>query len=103
MGRRRLVRTGALCVGEKVVFADVIWRPEDWSPELILGRLMKQVNRKGEVPLTLYLKHYPAGHEMSPAPAMVARAALGCRHPPVEREWTLPPKVYQSPSHHRAS
>jgi len=46
--------------------------------------------------LTLYLEHYPARHGMSPAPGMDARAALGCRHPPVEREGNPPGNVYHS-------
>jgi len=49
---------------------------DDRSPELIPGRLMKQVNRSSEMTLTLYLQHYPARHGMSPAPGMDARVAL---------------------------
>ena len=70
--------------------------------ELIPGRLMKQVNRKREITLTLYLQHYPARHQMSLAPGMDARAALRCCHTPVEREWNPPRNVYPSPSNRQA-
>jgi len=39
---------------------------------------------------------------MSPAPWMEARTALGCRHPPAEREGNPPRNVYHSPSNPRA-
>ena len=55
------------------VEANLIRLADGQMRELIPGRLMKQVNRKGQMTLTLYLQHYPARHQMSPAPGMDAR------------------------------
>ena len=77
------------------VEANLIRIADGQMRELIPGRLMKQVNRKGEMTLTLYLQHYPA-------PGMDARAALRCCHPPVEREWNPPRNVSPSPSNCQA-
>jgi len=80
----------------------LLMSPDEGSLVLIPGRLMKQVNRKRQITLTLYLYHYPVRHGMPPAPGIEARAALGCRHPPVEREGNPPRNVYHLSSNCRA-
>ena len=69
---------------------------------LIRGRPIRQVNRKGEKTVTLYLQHYPARHQMSLVPGMDVRAVLRYSHPLVERDWNPLRNVTPLPSNRQA-
>jgi len=70
----------------------LIQRPDDQSPQLIPGWLMKDVHCKREMTLTHYLWHWPGCDEMSPPPGMDIRTVSECRHRPVDREGNHPRK-----------